>query len=178
MKVILRSKGIAITEGLENHVQARAKSFGEKYFNNYENVTANGKLKVENGNHKAEITIQFSSVVLRGEASSSDMYGSIDGAFDRIEKQYIKHKDKLSKKHNLKETIKEFAPVEDELENQMEVIRRKSVLVKPMVEEEAVLQMELLNHDFFAYTDSSTNNVHIVYKRKDGKFGILETENN
>lgn len=180
MKVLTRTKGMEMTQALENYLESKAETFVNKYFPNNENIEVQGRLKIENGMHVAEVSISFHSYILRGEASSDDMYSSIDEAFHKIDNQYRRHKTRLSKKNARKAGLKElavessFEAIEEELP--LEVLRRKTFLLKPMLEEEAILQMDLLGHNFYVYLDDKTNNVSVVYKRKEGHYGIIETE--
>ncbi|MDD2370507.1 MAG: ribosome-associated translation inhibitor RaiA [Firmicutes bacterium] len=177
MRVNIRGKGVEITEGMENYIQEKSKSFTDKYFGDFDGVEIHAHLKVEKQKHFAEFTIFFHSYMLRGEAVSPDMYASIDEAFKNIETQYRKHKERLSRKnlkmHGMKE-VQESNVEKDE--DQLEIIRRKRFTLKPMNEEEAIMQMELLGHNFYVYSDDETNNIHVAYKRKEGHFGIIETE--
>ena len=178
MKVLVRTKGIDLTDALEKYVEGKAESFVHKYFADDSNVDVQSRLKIENEKHIAEVTIHFHAYVLRGESSTLDMYASIDEAFQKLETQYRKHKERLGRKnskiHGLKETV--YQEAEEVKEIPIEVIRRKRFTMKPMMEEEAILQMDLLGHNFFVYLDESTDNVHVVYKRKEGQYGIIEAE--
>ena len=176
MKVIIRGKGVVVTNSMENYVQEKVRTFIDKYFaDDAEVVEVQGRMKVEKLKHFAEITIHFHSYVLRGEASSTDMYVSIDEAIKKIVHQYTKHKERLSRKHKVPgmKAISEPAP---KGEDEMEVIRRKKFTLKPMGEEEAIMQMELLGHNFYVFLDADTNAINVVYKRKEGFFGVIETD--
>lgn len=179
MKVLVRTKGIDLTDALERYVESKAEGFVHKYFTDDSNVDVQSRLKIENEKHIAEVTIHFHTYVLRGESSTLDMYASIDEAFQKIETQYRKHKERLGRKSSKVQGLKEIVYQESSAEGAetpIEVIRRKSFTMKPMMEEEAILQMDLLGHNFFVYLDEGTNNVHVVYKRKEGQYGIIEAE--
>ena len=180
MKVLTRTKGMDMTQALENYLESKAESFVNKYFANNDNIEVQGRLKLENGMHVAEVSISFHSYILRGESSSDDMYSSIDEAFHKIDNQYRRHKTRLSKKNARKAGLKELTMesnfIENEKEMPLEVLRRKTFMLKPMLEEEAILQMDLLGHNFYVYLDDKTSNIHVVYKRKEGHYGIIETE--
>lgn len=176
MKVIIRGKGVVVTNSMESYVQEKVKNFIDKYFaDETDFVEIQGRMKVEKLKHFAEITIHFHSYVLRGEAVSTDMYVSIDEAIKKIETQYTKHKERLNRKHKgngIKGANETVAKPEEEIE----IIRRKKFTLKPMNEEEAIMQMELIGHNFYVFLDSETNNINVVYKRKEGFFGIIETD--
>lgn len=178
MKTMVRTKGIDLTEALENFVEARGTNFVSKYFIDDENVELHSRLKVVKEEHIAEITIFFHSYVLRGEANTEDMYNSIDMALSKIEVQYKKHKDRMGRKNSKITGLKNAGEVVSKTEEleELEIIRRKKFGVKPMGEEEAILQMDLLGHNFFVYLDETTDSINVVYKRKRGKYGIIETE--
>ncbi|MCI0502532.1 MAG: ribosome-associated translation inhibitor RaiA [Fusobacteria bacterium] len=178
MKVNVRGKGLEVTNSMENYIQEKANNIMNKYFSEDEGVEIQGRMKIEKLKHFAEITMHFHSYVLRGEAVSSDMYNSIDGAFKNIESQYIKHKERLTRKNSKINGLKATpeASGKADKEEELEVIRRKKFTLKPMNEEEAIMQMELLGHNFYVYLDDISNNIQVAYKRKEGFYGIIETE--
>ena len=123
-----------------------------------------------------EVTINTHGLILRGEESNKDLYASIDLVADKIERQIRKNKTKIHKKSS-KETIRDFKEFEvEEKEDANDVVKRKEIEMKPMSEEEAILQMELIDHDFFVYKDANTNETNVVYKRKDGNYGLIVTK--
>lgn len=180
MKVFTRTKGMNMTQALENYLENKVKSFVNKYFPNNNNIKVQSKLKLENSMHVAEVNISFYSYILRGESSSDDMYSSIDQAFCKIDNQYRRHKTRLNKKNVRKVRPKELATENNVIKNNeempLEVLRRKTFILKPMLEEEAILQMDLLGHNFYIYLDDKTSNIHVVYKRKKDHYGVIETE--
>ena len=108
--------------------------------------------------------------ILRAEDATNDMYASIDGVVDKLERQVRKYKTKINRKGKA-QIINEVPVVEEE----SEIIKTKSFVVKPMDEEEAIMQMNLLGHEYFVYEDQETEDIHVVYKRKDGAYGLIET---
>jgi len=134
-------------------------------------------VKIPNHLHKVEITIPMKSVILRAEEEKEDFYAAIDVIIDKLERQIRKNKTRLQSK-KVKEA-KEFAfEYIEEIpeETEINIVKRKKIGVKPMDEEEAILQMELLGHQFYIYKDIETNQVAVVYKRKDGGYGLIEAE--
>ena len=109
---------------------------------------------------------------MRAEVSHSDMYASIDLVLDKLETQMRKFKSKLLSKERV--TILYEDNFEDE-EDIRDIVKRKKVFLKPMDEEEAIMQMELLGHTFYVYKDISNGTVNVLYKRYDGAFGVIET---
>ena len=124
---------------------------------------------------KVEITIPIKKIVLRCEERDEDLYKAIDLASDKLERQLRKNKTKMMKqKKDVTKAIRfeEMEPIEEK----EEIVKRKKIEMKPMSEEEAMMQMDLIDHDFFVYKDVETKTVNVIYKRKDGTFGIIETD--
>lgn len=174
MKVTVVSKNIEITEGLRDGIERKISKL-EKYFE--KEVEAKVTVAVQKNAHIVEVTIPFSGIMLRAEEATDDMYKSVDLVEEKLVRQIRKQKTKLSRKYNKSLRFAEIATdVEDVEETKGKIVRTKSFAVKPMNSEEAVLQMELLGHSFFVYQDTDTNNVSVVYKRKDGNYGLLDPE--
>ena len=147
----------------------------DKYFNNAD-ITATIVTKKEGRKQKIEVTIPTSSFTLRNEVYDDDLYAAIDNVVDKLERQIRKNKDKINKRNN-KTLIEDFeTTLEDEFYEEEKVVKRKKVELKPIDEEEAILEMELLGHDFFVYKDMDKDSVCVLYKRKDGNYGLIETE--
>jgi putative sigma-54 modulation protein len=147
----------------------------DKYF--YKDVEVKVVLSVEKLRQIIEITVPFSGTVIRAEENTDDMYNSIDNAVDALERQIRKHKTKLqSRKHNM-ETIR-FENIEplDYYEEESKIVKTKRFAMKPMNVEEAVLQMDLVNHNFYVFLNAETEEVNVVYKRKDNNVGLIEPE--
>ncbi|NLY08340.1 MAG: ribosome-associated translation inhibitor RaiA [Tissierellia bacterium] len=127
-----------------------------------------------------EATINLPGTVLRAEETSTDMFTSIDKVVDVLERQIRKHKTKLQKKFRNNDTIRfdNFPMTDDQQdEGQGRIVRRKTFSLKPMSPEEAILQMELVGHNFFVYLDDEAQKVSVAYKRNDGNYGIIEAQN-
>ncbi len=126
-----------------------------------------------------EITIFYKDTIFRVEETKRDMYEAFDECIENLKKQIRKYKTKLENKFKGKkyeDVLLEFDDfVDEDEESEFEVIKTKRISVKPMFVEEAILQMNLLNHEFFVFKNAETNEIDIVYKRKDGKYGIIET---
>lgn len=134
-------------------------------------------LKVEKGNHIVEITVPASGILLRAQETTKDMYSSIDLVVEKIERQIHKYKTRLVRRKysNFAEPPAPAgdAPVD---ESEFEIIKNKRFVLHPMTPEEAILQMNLLNHDFFVFYDPDLGSTNVVYRRKDGKYGLLSPE--
>jgi len=144
----------------------------EKYFDKPEDVSVKVIFSVRGREQKVEITINAINFDLRSEVSHSDMYAAIDLAVDKLEQQMRKFKSKLMSKERVEIVYDEDIIDDDVLED---VVKRKKVYLKPMDEEEAIMQMELLGHTFFVFKDIKTEKVNVLYKRLDGAYGVIET---
>jgi len=175
MAISVRGKNLEITPALKDYVEKRVKKV-TKYFDKTGDIAV--ILKVVKGHHQVEVTVPVDGILLRGEESTSDMYASIDQVMDKIEKQIEKHKTKLAKKFRGGGFRADVASsvVVPEVEEEGIIVRTKKFAVKPMDSEEAVMQMNLMNHDFFMFLNTETEQVNLVYRRKDGQFGLLEPE--
>ena len=173
MSIIVRGKNIEITPALKDYVIKRVSKI-TKYFDSLGEITA--LLTVEKGRHIIELTVPINGIMLRGEEATADMYTSIDLVVDKIEKQIERYKTKISRRlkgNNFKgELVATNAPDDDGLK----VVKTKRFPIKPMDLEEAILQMNLINHDFFVFTNAETEEANVLYRRKDGNYGLIEPE--
>ena len=179
MKISVRGDKIKVTEAMNNYVVEKLKKI-DKYLDNPEEVNASVVVRVEKQGQKVEITIPLKNFMLRAEETQEDIYAAVDIIIDKIERQIRKNKTKLESQAKKSREVKAFVfdeikEVEEEVE-ETKIVKRKKVDVKPMSEEEAVLQMELLGHDFYLFKDADTMKPTLVYKRKDNQYGIIETE--
>ena len=180
MKISIRGDKIKVTEAMNNYVVEKLKKI-DKYLDNPEEVNASVVVRVEKQGQKVEITIPLKNFMLRAEETQEDIYAAVDTIIDKIERQIRKNKTKLESQAKKSREVKglvlaEIAEMDDELNEETKIVKRKKVDVKPMSEEEAVLQMELLGHDFYLFKDADTMKPTLVYKRKDNQYGIIETE--
>ncbi|MNJ55602.1 putative sigma-54 modulation protein [compost metagenome] len=125
------------------------------------------------------MTIPLTGVVLRAENRSDDMYASIDAVVDKLERQIRKHKTKLNRKFRQEGSLKTLfvegtVSGDEALDDELEVVRTKRFTLKPMDVEEAILQMNMIGHTFFVFSNIDTRSVNVVYKRNDGKYGLIE----
>ncbi len=178
MNIILSGKNVEITDSLRNQATKKLKKL-ERYF---EPATeAQVTMSVEKNRHIVEVTIPFNGILIRAEESTDDMYASIDKVIDKLESQIHKYRTRLEKRFRsgaFKEqwsVSRDQARVEDQ-SNELKVVRTKRFAVKPMDLEEALMQMDLLGHSFFVFSNAETDEVNVVYKRKDGRYGLIEPE--
>ncbi len=185
MKITVTGKNIMVTEALKAYVEKRVGRL-DRYLQGFrKEIEANVILSVEGNFHITEVTIELGAIILRGEERTTDMYTSIDGVVEKIERQIRKYKTRIKLKNRsetreaLREINQKLLDVPDNSEEEDEgikLVRRKRFVLKPMSVEEAVMQMDLLGHDFFVFLDDEDNEVHVVYKRKDGNYGLIEPE--
>lgn len=175
MRITVSGKNIDVTDALKDRVNKKLSKF-DKFFGT--NAEAHATLSVERDRHIFEVTIPFNGIILRGEDATDDMYSSIDNVIEKLERQIRKQKTKLERKlkdYDLKfDALFENMPGEDE--DEVEIVRTKRFAIKPMPAEEAAMQMELLGHSFFVFSNSDTEEVNVIYKRKDGNYGLIEPE--
>ncbi|MGV8146889.1 MAG: ribosome hibernation-promoting factor, HPF/YfiA family [Alkaliphilus sp.] len=172
MKITVSGKNVAVTSALRNTTESKLLKL-DKYFS--KEVEAKVTLSVEKNRQIIEVTIPINGAFLRAEESTDDMYTSIDKVMDKLVRQLRKHKTKLENRNNKYETIRfENIAKIDLNETDSKIVRTKRFAMKPMSPEEAVLQMELLGHNFFVFASAESDEVNVVYKRKDGDFGLIE----
>ena len=170
MKYTIRGQKLEVTDAIRDYAVSKIDKM-EKYFENPDEVSVKVIFSVRGREQKVEITINSINFDLRSEVSHSDMYAAIDLAVDKLEQQMRKFKSKLMSKERV-EIVYDDIIDDDVLE---EVVKRKKVYLKPMDEEEAIMQMELLGHTFFVFKDIKTEKVNVLYKRLDGAYGVIET---
>lgn len=176
MKLIYTGKNYKVSETLK---EVAGKKIGKlsKYFD--EELEARVVFSEERNFKIVEVTVYLPGGLLRAEEEDMEMYTAIDRAVDALESQIRKHKTKLQKRYRTNETIRfdniDTSEVEKEEEGP-KIVRIKRFGLKPMLAEEAVLQMDLLGHNFFVFLEGETNTVQVVYKRKDGNYGLITPE--
>ncbi|MCJ7840176.1 ribosome-associated translation inhibitor RaiA [Lederbergia sp. NSJ-179] len=181
LKYNIRGENINVTDAIRDYIEKKVGKL-ERYFNETPEANAHINLKVNpNKKAKVEITIPLPQLVLRAEEVHEDMYAAVDLIVDKLERQIRKHKTKVNRKFRDQGSAKEFFKMngndlpKNEEEDEFQIVRTKHFNLKPMDSEEAVLQMNMLGHNFFIFTDAETDGTNIVYRRKDGKYGLIET---
>ena len=173
----IRGDKILVTDAIKEYIASKLDKLN-KYFDSPEDINANILVKVKGFEQTIEVTIPTTNFTIRNEESAEDLYAAIDLVIDKIERQIRKNKTKINKieKDAAKKLNFAFMETIEEDDEDKIIVRRKTLNTKPMDEEEAMLQMEMLGHDFFVYKDRDTKRVCIIYKRKDNNYGIIETE--
>ncbi|WLR55554.1 ribosome-associated translation inhibitor RaiA [Mesobacillus subterraneus] len=181
MNYNIRGENIEVTPAIREYVEKKVAKL-DRYFTESPNANVNVNLKVyQDKKSKVEITIPMKDLVLRAEELHEDMYAAIDLITDKLERQIRKHKTKVNRKFREKDSLKDYAPIFTEVEQaeedeDLEVVRTKSFDLKPMDSEEAILQMNMLGHSFYVFTNAETNQTNVVYKRNDGRYGLIEAQ--
>lgn len=171
MNYIFRGDGLEVTDAIKDYAKDKLSKI-EKYFSDQERVDAKIVFSVRGRQQKVEVTINSINYDLRSEVSHSDMYAAIDLALDKLEGQIRKYKTKLLSRERIETYYDDFKDFEEEVQD---IVKRKKVFLKPMDEEEAITQMELLGHSFFVFKNIENEEIEIVYKRYNGTYGIIET---
>ena len=177
MEIIIHGDKLKITDAMNDYIEEKLAKLN-KYLENGDRVRANVIVKVKNHEQRVEITIPMKSFIFRSEETKDDFYAAVDKAVDKLERQIRKNKTRMMSKQvkvNYEINFSEIEEDEDDAKDN-KILKRKKVEVKPMNEDEAIIQMELLGHQFYMYMDSETSKPAVVYKRNDGNYGIIESE--
>ena len=178
MKINVRGKNIEATPALVDYANKKLSKLN-KHFDKTADVQV--VMSVIREAHIVEVTVNLNGMILRGEESTGDMYASIDMVVDKLEKQVDKYKTRMNKsmrQRGMRSISEKHAAVEAEerMEEPPQVVRTKRFPLKPMTVEEAILQMDLLGHNFFVFANADSAAVNVIYRRKDGNYGLIEPE--
>ena len=175
MKIAIRGKNIEITEGLRDYVEKKLTKLN-RYFEQIQEAQVTAL--TGRGGYVVEATIPLNSYLLRAEeVSGENLYTAVDLVVDKLEKQIQKHRTRLYRRfrnQGLKNLITDMG--EESTVEAPSVVRTKRFAIKPMPVDEAILQMSLLGHDFYVFSNADTDQVNVLYRRKDGNFGLIEPE--
>ncbi|MEW6771182.1 MAG: ribosome-associated translation inhibitor RaiA [Bacillota bacterium] len=172
MQIAVRGKNIKVTDALRNYVEKRLAKL-ERYLNNFGEVQVT--LSVEKENHRVEVTVPVNGMILRGEEATHDMYAAVDMVVEKLGKQIERYKGRFTRRARTSPDVE--TPAQEELpEEEFKVVRVKRFTMKPMNVDEAIMQMNLLGHSFFVFTNAETEAVCVVYRRRDGNYGLIEPE--
>ncbi len=177
MKYNIRGDKLEVTKSIKDYIEDKLNRLN-KYYDNYNDLECKVLIRSKNNLQTIEVTIPLNKLILRAEVSEKDLYAAIDLVVDKLEGQIRKNKTRLKKRlEKLPEPdmMLDFDEDEDE-EDTNEIVKRKDIDTKPMDEEEAILQMNLLNHDFFVFKNVDEECVSVIYKRNDNKYGIINVK--
>ncbi len=175
MKITITGRNFKTYPKLNDHIEKKLENLLGKYFT--DDITGNVVLSREREKDKIEVTINAKGALFRAEEVTDDIYEGVDLVVDKLANQMTKFKGKLQKKYQDNKALKfEFLPDEEEDEDEVEetVVRTKSFDLRPMDVDEAILEMEMLQHDFFVFMNMDTGKVNVVYRRKGQNYGLLE----
>ena len=177
MKLNIRGDKVTVTKSIKDYIEDKVSRL-DKYFNNGKDVEGKVLIRIRNNEQIIEVTVPTSRFTLRAEERDQDLYTAIDLVIDKLERQIRKNKTRLNDKYKDLEKFEmsfNFEVPVEEIDD-VKIVKRKDVEMKPMDEEEAILQMELLNHDFFVFKNIDEECVSVLYQRKDGKLGIINVK--
>ncbi len=180
MKFTIRGENVSVTEALRDYIEKKISKL-ERYFDSPTNSEVHVNLKVYNDNQSIEVTIPMKKLLLRAEEQHEDMYAAIDLVVEKLERQVRKYKTRVNRKARQNGGVKQMisaleSQMNAEEEDDFQVVRTKRFNLKPMDVTEAIMQMDLLGHNFFVFSDAETSKTNVVYRRKDGKYGLIEPE--
>lgn len=177
MKITTQGNGIKIGQRLEDKITGKMSKF-DKYFG--DEGSFNVRIRPEGTVMVVEVTLKLNDKILRAEARDEEILTAVDKTVDKLESQIRRQKTKFLKKKKeypqIVSYLEEETDYDYEVENENRIIKKKTFTLRPMSSEDAILQMEMLGHNFLVYLDADTDSVCVVYKRKDGNYGLLEPE--
>ncbi len=173
MKYNIRGNKIEVTEAINDYITSKVSKL-EKYLDDNDKVEAKALISTRGKDQKVEVTIWSGKYNIRAEEVNPDLYAAIDLVVDKLERQFKKYRGKLTSKRVQKEDFPSVEIEEYFEDEEKSIVRRKEVYLKPIDEEEAITQMELLGHSFFVFKNVDTNKINVVYKRNDGDYGVIE----
>lgn len=178
MSLIIKGKNIEVTQPLRDYAEEKIGKI-KKYYEHI--IKSEIEFTVERNpsiskNQTVEVTLFTKGPIFRAKESTNDMYASIDIVMEKLERQVEKYKgktyhNKIANGQGVSEAFVAEAPVTPDTGK---IVKTKQFAIKPMPAEEAVMQMNLLGHDFFVFTNSDTEEVNVVYRRQDGNYGLIE----
>ena len=176
MKYTIRGKQTGVTKAMQEKAIKKIGKFDRFFKPDSEAVIT---FKIEKDRYTFETAIYSGGTIIRAEECSNDMYASMDMVVEKLERQIRKHKTKLGKKIHQDAMVPENFTIHEKIDDEDEsydIVRTKRFPLKPMDVEEAILQMNLLSHSFFVFINADTETVNVVYRRNDGRYGLIEPE--
>ena len=173
MKYNIRGNKIDVTEAISDYIKEKVSKL-EKYLDDNDEVEAKALISTKGKEQKVEVTIWSGRYNIRAEEAHVDLYAAIDNVIEKLERQFKKYKGKFNSRRSNKDEYVPSLEIEDYFEEEQEVVRRKEVFLKPIDEEAAITQMELLGHSFFVFKNVENDKICVVYKRKNGDYGVIE----
>lgn len=175
MKYNIRGDKLVVTKAIKEYIEEKLDRLN-KYYENHKDLECKVVVRAKNNLQSIEVTIPLNKFILRAEVTDTDLYAAIDLVVDKLEGQIRKNKTKLKNRYEKIEMTEMVLDFDVEEEENLDIVKRKDIDTKPMDEEEAILQMQLLNHDFFVFKNIDEECVSVIYKRKDNKYGIINVK--
>lgn len=178
MKTTITAKNMVVSPGITKRINKKTDTMS-RYLKPETELFI--RMRKERNQRIVEITVPMDGIILRAEASSEDnLFMSIDKALAKLERQILRHKDKLSRRLREDANVEDTPEFIEELDSKdkvaREVVRTKTYTLRPMHVEDAIMQMEMLGHNFFVFIDIESEKTHVLYLRKDGDLGLLMPE--
>lgn len=175
MKITYVARKVNLRDNFKERVEQKLKKFSKIFSDNAEATVV---VTLEKNRQTVEITIKDNAMVFRSESTMPEMNDALDRVVDLISGQLRKHKTRLSKRIKTGSIDDLFvapaAEADTEDDEDLDIVRRKQVALKPVSVEEAILQMEMVGHQFYMFLNADTNIINVVYIRKDGSYGLIE----
>ena len=171
MRIDIRGDKVKVTDAIKSYINEKIGRL-DRYFENPVEMKAFVVIRVRNKDEIIEVTVPANKFTLRAEVCDNDLYAAIDKVSDKLERQIRKNKTRLRKQ--FKEVLRIEMENDEVEENESIIVKRKQIELRPMSEEEAILQMELIDHNFYLFKNSETDKISVLYKRSDGSYGIIE----
>ena len=177
MKISIRGDKVEVTKSIKEYIEEKLAKL-DKYFEKASDIKCSVLVRVKNGKQTIEVTVPTSKFTIRAEESHTDLYAAVDLIIDKLERLIRKNKTKFTRHYKNVPSFEMTFDYEgfDEDAEDDKIIKRKNIDTKPMSEDEAILQMQLLNHDFFAFKNTDEECVSVLYMRKDGSYGIINVK--
>ena len=172
MNVIVNGRHLEVTPALRSYAEEKMRKF-ERYLSNITEATVT--LAVEKYRHKTEVLLKANGMMIQAEGITGDIYSSIDEVVEKLEKQVKKHKEKLiSHRKGEGKDVSSLATEGTSASESGRIIKKKRFAMKPMSPDEAAMQMELLDKDFFIFSNDASGEINVIYRRDDGNYGLIE----
>lgn len=176
MQINITGKNVTISQTMQDYIEKKLSKLS-RFFDqiSHAEVVFKGEDRKDAGkSHIIEVILDVNGSIIKASEENRDFRTCIDLVIDKLEGQLKRYKEKLIERRRREPSIREFSPSKEE--SKPKVVKVKRFGLKPMDIEEAILEMEMLGHDFFLYLDSETNRISLLYKRKDGNYGLIITE--
>ena len=171
MNIIVTGRHLEVTPALKNYAEKKIKRF-DRYLSNISEVIVT--ISVEKYRHKVEVLLKVNGVLIQAEGITGDVYSSIDGVAEKLDRQIKKYKEKLVSHRKSEGKAGTSEPEAAVTIDVGRIIKNKRFELKPMSPDEAAMQMELLDKDFFVFTNDNSGEINVIYRRRDGNFGLIE----